>query len=55
MADKKKREALIEALEEADRIEKDMDAADRGEDEKRLDKLADNLGKGKDDEPKQDS
>ena len=44
MANKLQRDALIKGLEEADRIEHDLDAKDLLEDVQRLDKIAERLG-----------
>jgi hypothetical protein len=44
MTDKLQREALIKGIEEADRIEHELDAKDLVEDGQRLDKIAEQLG-----------
>ena len=44
MANRAQRENLIKGLEEADRIEHEIDAKDLAEDGQRLDKIAEQLG-----------
>jgi hypothetical protein len=44
MANKAQREGLVKGLEEADRIEHEIDAKDLAEDGQRLDKIAEQLG-----------
>ena len=43
MAEHEKAQGLLEGLEAADRIEKALDAKDREEDERRLDRIAEQL------------
>ena len=51
MANQARREALIKGLEEADRIEKELDVKDGSEDGERLDKIAEQLGTPADEAP----
>jgi hypothetical protein len=51
MANKEQRESLIRGLEEADRVEHELDAKDLVEDGERLDKIAEQLGAPGDEAP----